>query len=102
MRMVINLDEEVYNHIKQFGYFPTTYTQYIANAIFDGKLIPKECGRLIDANALDKGIREQQKSYEHTFGLRQPINEAVRDGIIIARTHIEHAPTIIENDGDEK
>ena len=52
MKVVINLDEEVYNHIKQFGYFPTTYTQYIANAIFDGKLIPKECGRLVGADAI--------------------------------------------------
>ena len=45
--------------------------------------------------------REQQKSYEHTFGVRQPINEAVRDGIIIARTYIKYTPTIIEAERGE-
>ena len=73
-------------------------SKIILNAVANGTPLPKGHGRLIDADELGNDLKERQKSYEHTFGIRQPINEAIKDGIIIASTHIKYAPTIIEAD----
>ena len=99
MQLVINISEEMYKWVNDANKIFNDYgVSDFIDLVKKGILIPKRCGRLVDANVLDNGLREQQKNYEHTFGVRQLINEAVRDGIIIARTHIKYAPTIIEAD----
>lgn len=99
MKIVINIPDEMYKWINDAN---KIFTDYGVNDFIDlvknGTPIPRGCGRLIDADALDSGIREQQKSYKHTLGVRQLINEAVSDGITIARTYIKYAPIIIEAD----
>lgn len=103
MELVIKIPEEIYNYIhNEHISMRVCDSHKVAQAIANGIPLPKVHGELIDRNLLNKGLREQQKSYEHTFGIRQPINEAVKDGIIIARTHIDDAPTIIESDKGEQ
>ncbi len=91
MQIVINISKKDYDKMCRGELIDT-----ILVAIKNGIPLPKGHGRLIDADELDNDLKERQKSYEYTFGIRQPINEAVKDGIIIARTHIDDAPTIIE------
>lgn len=98
MRIIINIDDNLYTRLFDNGVDNYDDAEDMATAIRKGMVLPRGCGRLVDADVLDNGLREQQKSYEHTFGVRQLINEAVRDGIIIARTHIKYAPTIIEKE----
>ena len=95
MQIVIDIPEEEYKDFCE-RYIGSHNT--VINAMCKGTPLPKGHGRLIDADELNNSLREQQRGYEHTFGIRQPINEAVRDGIIIAGCHIDHAPTIIEAD----
>ena len=100
MQILIDIPEDTYNHLRNGGSIGASLM--IENAIKNGKPLPKGHGRLGDLDALNNGLRGQQKSYEYTSGIRRPINEAVKDGIIIARTHIDCAPTIIDADKESE
>jgi hypothetical protein len=104
MQIVIDIPEDVYEDIvahngenREGG--KSAY--YFEGLIQNGTPLPKGHGRLIDAEELYNDLKERQKSYEHNSGIRQLIDEAVKDGIIIARSHIDYAPTIIEADKGE-
>lgn len=102
MELVVKISEEIYKNIQSKSTEIQAEGCAIENAILNGIPLPKGHGRLIDGDELNNSLREQQRSYEHTFGIRQPINEAVRDGIIMARCHIDHASTIIEADKEQE
>lgn len=84
MQIVIDIDKEIYNYIKQLGSIPTRDTQYIANAIFDGTPLPKGHGRLKDADNIKTAF---------------PSGEYVRTESV--RATIDHEDTIIEADKEE-
>lgn len=52
MQIVINISEKIYKYVQQIGSINMLDTQQVANVIFDGTPLPKEHGRLIDADAL--------------------------------------------------
>lgn len=55
MQIVIDIPEKIYKYVQQIGSINMLDTQQVANAIFDGKPLPKGHGRLIDADAyIDK------------------------------------------------
>ena len=52
IELVIKIPENIYKYVQITGSVNMLDTQQIANAIFDGKLLPKGHGRLIDADDL--------------------------------------------------
>lgn len=86
MKMVIDIDEDIYNHIKNnyivFNGMRTgkTFMAIIYNAIGKGIPLPKGHGRLIDADALEVSMADDW----HTA------NEIA--------SCIKYAPTIIKAD----
>lgn len=55
IELVIKIPEKIYKYVQQIGSINMLDTQQVANAIFDGKPLPKGHGRLIDADAyIDK------------------------------------------------
>ena len=101
MQIVIDIDDNIYTRLFDNGDINAVDMLKACIAIRKGTPLPKGHDRLIDARELDNDLKERQKSYEHTSGIRQPINEAIRDGIIIARTHINYADTIIKADKEQ-
>lgn len=56
MQIVIDIPEKIYKYIQQIGSINMLDTQQVANAIFDGKPLPKGHGRLIDADEVVQRI----------------------------------------------
>ena len=55
IELVIKIPEKIYKYVQQIGSINMLDTQQVANAIFEGKPLPKGHGRLIDADAyIDK------------------------------------------------
>ena len=52
IQMIITIPKNVYDYIQGTGNINMLDTQQVANAIFDGVLLPKHHGRLIDADYL--------------------------------------------------
>ena len=90
MKIVIDIDEVIYKHIKKFDEIPTC-----GNIIYDacimgvhkGKLIPEEHGRLIDADKLEKDMID---NINHSF------SEFESDMFVEFMRYVDDAPTIVE------
>lgn len=91
MYVVIDIDEAIYNYIKQLGSIPTRDTQYLANAIFDGIPLPKEHRNNLDDNGklerIDDECGNQKKIREKYIAVKQSDFEdngdtfkAIKDG----------------------
>lgn len=55
MQVVIEIHENLFNALKDNDYIP--YDRPIKDAIIDGIILPKNHGRLIDADALKKAYK---------------------------------------------
>ena len=87
IELVIKIPEKIYKYVQLIGSINMLDTQQVANAIFDGKPLPKGHGRLIDADALcDYFWDNRSKLYTH------------KDLQIV----IDNAPTIIEADKESE
>ena len=94
MKIVIDVSEKAYNRFCQGYRFPDEVEEAII-AITDGTLLPKGCGRLIDADKLkvelECGIRAG--NYEEGYEKYAHINDM--DDCVDAVTY---ADTIVEAD----
>lgn len=89
MEIVINIPKDLYDQIKWREEEIRKHKKYvICKAILDGTVIPKEHGRLIDAEKLMDALRA---------------NVAVSElcGIEKAEDDLDEAPTVIEADKEE-
>ena len=86
MELVINIDEEVYNRTLTYKDFPEI-ANLLLYAIANGVPLPKGHGRLIDADALLKDVRDNSESY-------------FADDF--AHEWVDVAPTIVEADRSEE
>ena len=48
IELVIKIPEKIYKYVQQIGSINMLDTQQVANAIFDGKPLPKGHGRILD------------------------------------------------------
>lgn len=88
MKIVIDIPDEQYNDIAEhYNTFPNEWKKWGLQAIKNGIPLPKSHGRLIDADALLKDVRNNSESY-------------FADDF--AREWVDVAPTIIEADRSEK
>jgi len=53
VELAIKIPKTVYNYIKQIGSISTIDTQQIANAIYDGTVLPKGHGKLKDFDKIE-------------------------------------------------
>ena len=83
--IVIKISEEEYKCVQITGHIGNT-TQ-VSNAIYTGALLPKNHGRLIDANVLSFRLNEAQIEGTDIY-----------KGLGEAKQIVEDAPTIIEAD----
>lgn len=82
MKIVIDIPKEMYIALKQ-GVFGVKYNMYdLAGCVMNGTLIPKGCGRLIDAEKL-------KKDYPHDTDWEYPVNT---NRYVVES--IDNAPTI--------
>ena len=58
MKIVIDIPEKVYQEFKD-GVGSMENTTIIHNAVYDGTVLPKEYGRLIDADELKKDFKDR-------------------------------------------
>ena len=56
MQIVIDIPEEAYKQIMEFGFLENTLGKICYNAIKNGTVLPKGHGRLIDVNSIDSFI----------------------------------------------
>ena len=85
MQIVIDIPEEIYAECKRDIYFPDTGGE-LFDAVRNGTPLPKNHGRLIDADALEKDTNySNYDGYYHAY----------------SSNAIYHAPTIIEAEGSE-
>lgn len=63
MKIVIDIPDEVYKEFKE-GIQSITNMCIISNAVFDGQVLPKNHGRLIDADALLEQFRDGTEGYD--------------------------------------
>lgn len=87
MKLIIDISDNIYNHIKKYRKIFDSEYAYIVNSVVNGTPLPKGHGRLIDAdwvkNTLDIYV----------------LNEY--NGQFIRRSDIDSIPTIIEADKEE-
>lgn len=88
IELVIKIPKEIYNYVQRIGSIPILDTQQIANAIFDGKPLPKGHGRLVDECMVKQMIEDAEVKYDNSKTFAENI--------------IRFTPTVIEADeGDE-
>jgi len=87
MQIVVNIEDEFYDYIKE--QVKDGITNPLKVAIVNGKILPKGHGKLIDADELFLDIQtdEQMRLGEHLAWVRK---------------RIEDAPTIIEADAPKR
>ena len=88
MKLIINIPEDIYEHLKAFYSDNKTGGDITHEAVAYGIPLPEHYGRLIDADEL-KTVRSIQNKYAN-FNSIKTIQE-----------WIDHAPTIIEADKGE-
>ncbi len=91
MKVVIDIPDEVYEEFKE-GRPSMKNDCIISNAVFDGKVLPKGHGRLIDADALIKSIEEKSKRLKNLDTI---------NGLCGAINLIYEAKSIIEADKED-
>lgn len=95
MTLVIKLDDETYKEVMNRTEFDTLLLGIkLIEAVQNGTLLPKEHGRLIDADALDKSLEKEQEDLD----LDDKLSNAFCDGLIWASEVLSKEPTIIEAD----
>lgn len=95
MKLIIDVPEHIYKYVQATGNINMIDTQQIANAIFDGVLLPKGHGRLKDVDKLcgHCGIH----------GMSECWGDCDKCGdYVVDVVDINKAPTIIEAYGSEK
>lgn len=93
MKIVIDIDEEMYKQIKadsEAYVLDDANIILIENAIYDGAPLPKGHGRLISVDDL-----LLQVGLEDTEGAR-----SINQGEIITMEDVDRIPTIIESDSE--
>ena len=95
MKIVIDIDEEVYNEAKASG-LPCMYDELVASAVGEGIPLPKGHGRLIDADAI---LTEEYEKLEIGFDDYTIIYDAFVNTI---KEIVNLTPTIIEADKGDK
>jgi hypothetical protein len=96
MQLVINIDEEIYKRVLPYKDVPVISNlandfPEITHAIANGVPLPKEHGRLIDADELYGDFIDGTEGYDCQTWNRSEIGDV-----------IEYAPTIIEADRSEE
>ena len=76
MQIVIEIDEEDYNRLKEMPYVFDSLTSRLYRAVKDGTPLPKNHGRLIDADALNFNANYNEP--------------------LIHKQDVDNAPTILE------
>jgi hypothetical protein len=96
MEIVINIDDKLYEIIKNPNQLSTMYhASKCAEAVRNGVPLPKGHGKLIDAGLLDKSLEIAQ------VNLEDELSKAFDDGLTWASEVLNDAPTIIEADKGE-
>lgn len=87
MRLVIDIPEELYNHIKNDNVYYLEDGENLYDIVKNGTPLPKGHGRLIDADSLKEAEQKWSCDYE-------------QDGFshVVEIRDIDNAPTIIEAD----
>lgn len=87
MQIIINIDDNIYNHTQEYeeGGFSLENDKKLYQAIKNGILLPKEYGRLIDADELIKKYQNEDNDNYYDISDAEIICIALRD-----------APTIIK------
>ena len=96
MKIVINIDEELYNYIQTEGYdghLDRRFDYQIRFAVKNGTPLPEHHGRLGDLDKLEKEMNDYIKS------IPLPYHEAER--LVLLMNHFDDAPTIVEADKAE-
>lgn len=98
MKVVIDIPDELYRILKRNEADIRRSRDSLKLAVIDGTVLPKNCGDLIDRNALLNGehfiIRGNATVGDKDFG--------VQEIDVFSRSAIEDAPTIIEADKDSR
>lgn len=84
MQIVIEIDDDDYQFIQDTEFENYVVTKHLYEAVYEGTLLPKRHGRLIDADYLREDFKTSKKI---SFAERMDISCIV-----------DHAPTIIEAD----
>ena len=90
IELVIKIDEENYENIKETGFNNNDQRNRIVEAIANGVPLPKGHGNLIDADAL----------LEKQYRIGDSATLSTRD--VVNVEDVEDAPTIIEADKEQK
>jgi hypothetical protein len=87
MQIVIEIDDDDYQFIKDTEFANYVVTQHLYEAVYEGKPLPKRHGRLI--------IKPTEEDIAKTVGGQNDFAECIRDAVIAV---FDNAPTIIEAD----
>jgi hypothetical protein len=94
MQLVIDIDERLYEIITNPKKLPTMYhASRCADAVRNGTSLPKEHGRLIDADALEKKMCDREEELGD--------DRAMWESSAVSVALDMFAPTIIEADKGE-
>ena len=91
MQIVIDIPEEEYDIIKN-SKMPMTWVEHL---IANGTPLPKEHGRLIDADAL---IKQLEAMANNRWNIQVGASKGLEEAIDI----VDDAPTIIESESEDK
>lgn len=99
MKIVIELDDDDYQFIKDAEFENCAVTKHLYEAVYKGIPLPKNHGRLIDADELIQDIEDDAKlCYFNSRYERAVHNEMVE----FAVDRIADAPTIISAESEEE
>ena len=94
MEIVINISEELYNHIKNDDVYYLEDERDLYRAVIYGIPLPKGHGRLVDADALEKKMCDREEELGD--------DKALWESSAVSVALDMFAPTIIEAEGSEK
>jgi len=100
MKLVVDIDNDLYTRLFDNGENNVTDMQEVCAAVRKGIVIPKEHGRLIDADEFSKRLVNASMFYRGETA--DMFDTRFADGLKEADIKLTEAPTIIEADKAER
>ncbi len=98
MQVVIDIDEKLYDYMRQEEYdkqLDKRFDYQIRFAVKNGTPLSKGHGRIGDLDKLDNRLKRMQHHYVYPLSVQ---GNAIAGGIALARSMIDNAPAIIKAD----
>ena len=99
MKIVIDIDDKLYNRIKYLEPHTNTMLDVLMRSVQKGTPLSKGHGKIGDLDKLDNRLKRMQGRHADPLDVT---GNAIACGIALARSMVDNAPTIIKADNGKE